>query len=107
MSATLLDDPILHRFRAALDDLYGNRLDRVVLYGSRARGDYQPDSDYDIAVFLTDITNRWRELDRLADLSDRLLRETGEFIHAVAHRAEAYAERTSLMGEIRRDGIPL
>jgi predicted nucleotidyltransferase len=43
MSTTLLDDPILHRFRAALDDLYGNRLDRVVLYGSRARGDYQPD----------------------------------------------------------------
>jgi hypothetical protein len=56
---------------------------------------------------LTGITNRWRELDRLADLSDRLLRETGEFIHAVAHRAEAYGERTSLMGEIRRDGIPL
>jgi hypothetical protein len=32
------DDPILKRFRAALDEIYGDRLERVVLYGSRARG---------------------------------------------------------------------
>jgi predicted nucleotidyltransferase len=36
MSA-VLDDPVLVRFRAALDELYGDRLDRVVLFGSRAR----------------------------------------------------------------------
>jgi predicted nucleotidyltransferase len=107
MSTTVVDDPILHRFRAALAELYGDRLDRVVLYGSRARGDHHADSDYDVAVFLTGITNRWRELDRLADLSSRFLGETGEFIHAVAHRAEAYEERTSLMREIRLDGVLL
>lgn len=48
----IADDPILTRFRAALDETYGSRLDRVVLFGSRARGDARPDSDYDIAVFL-------------------------------------------------------
>lgn len=31
------NDPILKRFRAALGEVYGNRLERVVLYGSRAR----------------------------------------------------------------------
>jgi uncharacterized protein len=31
------DDPILKRFRAALDEMYGERLERVVLFGSRAR----------------------------------------------------------------------
>jgi len=30
-------DPILARFRAALDELHGGRLERVVLFGSRAR----------------------------------------------------------------------
>jgi predicted nucleotidyltransferase len=30
-------DPILSRFRAALDTIYGDRIDRVVLFGSRAR----------------------------------------------------------------------
>src|SRR5438876_5954612 len=47
-----IDDPILKRFRAALDELYGDRLERVVLFGSRARGDARADSDYDIAIFL-------------------------------------------------------
>lgn len=32
-------DPILIRFRDALKALYGERIERMVLYGSRARGD--------------------------------------------------------------------
>lgn len=36
-------DPILSRFRAALADTYGDRLERAVLFGSRARGDAAPD----------------------------------------------------------------
>lgn len=45
-------DPVLSRFRTELAKLYGERIERVVLYGSRARGDARPDSDYDVAVFL-------------------------------------------------------
>ena len=48
-------DPIMRRFRAALDEAYGDRIERVVLFGSRARGDARPDSDYDVAVFLKDM----------------------------------------------------
>ena len=51
----IIDDPILTRFRAALDALYGSRLERVVLFGSRARGEARQDSDYDVAVFLRDL----------------------------------------------------
>jgi predicted nucleotidyltransferase len=50
MSAKPEDDPVLTRFRAAVFDIYGNRVQRIVLYGSRARGNARPDSDYDIAV---------------------------------------------------------
>jgi predicted nucleotidyltransferase len=39
------------RFRTALTEMYGDRLERVVLFSSRARGDAQPDSDYDVAIF--------------------------------------------------------
>jgi predicted nucleotidyltransferase len=102
-----VDDPVLISFRAALDALYGDRLERVVLFGSRARGDARPDSDYDVAVFLKDLTDRWRELDRLADLSTEILDETGEFIHAMPYRAGSYEERTPLMQEVRADGVDL
>jgi predicted nucleotidyltransferase len=101
------DDPILKRFRAALDEMYGERIERVVLFGSRARGDAHEDSDYDVAVFLKNLTERWPELDRLADLSTDFLDETGEFIHAMPYRAGSYEERTPLMHEIRADGIDL
>ena len=77
------DDPILRRFRAALDEMYGDRIERVVLFGSRARGDANADSDYDVAVFLRDMADRFAEMDRLADLGTDILNETGEFVHAM------------------------
>ena len=108
-----LDDPILKRFRAALDEICGDRLERVVLFGSRARGDAGEDSDYDVAVFLKDLKEddlaaRWRELDRLADLGTTILHETGELVHAMPYRAGFYNdERMPLMHEIRADGLDL
>ena len=51
MPASPAADPVLKRFRAALDALCGDRVERVVLFGSRARGDAREDSDYDVAVF--------------------------------------------------------
>ena len=62
MNKSPANDPVLIRFRAALNEAYGPRLERVVLYGSRARGDAVPDSDYDVAVFLRDMPDRAVEL---------------------------------------------
>jgi predicted nucleotidyltransferase len=99
------DDQILLRLRAALNELYGDRIERVVLFGSRARGDAHEASDYDIAVFLNDLTDRWGEFRRLADLRTEILADTGAFIEARPFRAGGYRERTPLMHEIRREGI--
>jgi uncharacterized protein len=37
MTTATLNDPILERLRAALAKIYGERLERVVLFGSRAQ----------------------------------------------------------------------
>ena len=102
-----VDDPILKRVRAALVELYGDRIERVVLFGSRARGDAGEDSDYDVAVFLRNLSDRWRELDRLADLRADFLRDSEVFIDAKPYPAGAYRDRTTLMREIRREGVDL
>jgi predicted nucleotidyltransferase len=108
MPARPADDPILKRFRAALDELYGDRAERVVLYGSRIRGDAHEDSDYDVAVFLRDMADRAAEMNRLADLSTKIIvDDDGPFIHAMPFRASSYNEPTPLMHDIRRDGIDL
>ena len=75
--------PILTRFRTALSQVYGDRLERVVLYGSRARGDHRPDSDYDI------------------------LEDTGAVISATPFPVGAYREHTGFMRELRKDGLGL
>ncbi len=75
-------DPVLKRLRAALDALYGDRIERVVLFGSRARGDAHEDSDYDVAVFLENLTDRWQEIDRIVPLVTDILYEDGAFIRA-------------------------
>jgi predicted nucleotidyltransferase len=101
------NDPILTRFCAALEQIYGARIDRVVLFGSRARGDARPDSDYDVAVFLTELPDRWKELDRLADLSISFIDNSGAFFDAKPYLASSYQDRTPLMHEIRREGLTL
>jgi predicted nucleotidyltransferase len=106
-TTTLTNARVLMRFRKALEEMYGNRLDRVVLFGSSARGDARPDSDYDVAVFLRDMADRFAEMDRLADLGTDICDETGEFVHAMPYRAGSYTKRTPLMLGIRTGGIDL
>jgi uncharacterized protein len=107
MSRELFNDPILWRIQNAVRAIYGDRIERLVLFGSRARGDAGLDSDYDVAVFLKGLSDRWREFHRLADLRAEILSETGAFLEARPFRAGSYEERTPLMHEIRRDGIDL
>ncbi len=75
MSDAATPDPVLAKLRPKLDAAYGNRLDRVVLFGSRARGDHRLDSDCDIAAFIRDPESRWDEMGRLALITTEFLLE--------------------------------
>ncbi len=104
MATPPTDDPILRRFKTELEAMYGARLERAILFGSRARGEAHAESDYDVAVFLRDMDDRWAEFDRLAKLHLTFL-DTGVFFDAKPYLAAAYDERTPLMREIRREGV--
>jgi uncharacterized protein len=100
-------DSVLNRFRAALDEAYGKRIERVVLFGSRARGNARPDSDYDVAVFLADLDNFGQEAGRIAEIETDILYDTGAIINAIPFKAGSYQERSGLMSELRREGLDL
>jgi predicted nucleotidyltransferase len=107
MPVTLKKDPILTRLRAALDETYGARLERVLLYGSRARGDHTPDSDYDVAVFIESPRSFGEEAHCLAEITTDILLDTGAVISATPFPAGAYRERTGFMHELRKDSLDL
>ena len=105
--AAVVNDPVLRLVAAALRDAYGERLERAVLFGSRARGDHRDDSDYDIAVFLHAMQSRWDEIKRLVDLRLENLGEMAAYVSLVPFPAGSYRERTPIMHEIRKDGRDL
>jgi predicted nucleotidyltransferase len=102
-----VDEPILRRLKAELERLYGDRLERVLLFGSRARGDARPDSDWDIAVFLRGYDGNREEWSRLSDLGFDLMMETGIGLSLKLFAPEELTERTLFMHNLRRDGIEL
>jgi predicted nucleotidyltransferase len=61
--------------KQALRDTYGDRLLRLILFGSQARGQAGPESDVDVAVLVDGEIEPSREIDRLgyilADLNLR------------------------------------
>ncbi|MBN8826291.1 MULTISPECIES: nucleotidyltransferase domain-containing protein [unclassified Spirosoma] len=61
--------------KQSLMELYGGRLNRIVLYGSYARGDFHAESDVDYMVVLNDEEVKPGQeirymIDRVYDLSD-------------------------------------
>jgi uncharacterized protein len=105
-TTALKHDSILLRLRAALNAAYGaQNIERVVLFGSRARGDARPDSDYDVAVFLNDPGELWDELGNLSRITTAILDDTGAVISAKPFAAGAWRELSPLMHEICDDGL--
>ncbi|MFI5013319.1 MAG: nucleotidyltransferase domain-containing protein [Hyphomicrobiales bacterium] len=98
----------LQAFRRDVERALPGKVERVVLFGSRARGDARPDSDYDVAVFVRDLEAR-RSVDHtLADAAYRHIL-AGIHIRPVAVPAN-YLEcrsRGTLAMTISRDGIPI
>jgi predicted nucleotidyltransferase len=97
-------DPVLVRFRRDINAVYGEDLDRLVLFGSRARGDWRPDSDYDIAVFLKNPVGLWDDLGKLAHITTDILYDAGVVVSAKPFAVQVYHDRSPLMRDIRTDG---
>lgn len=77
---------IARRVAADLRRLYGDRLRRVLLFGSWARGDAHPESDIDLLVVLDRVDSPWDELERMDEILDR---------HSVEHETVVSVMPTS------------
>lgn len=95
----------LHR---ELTALLGDQLDQIVLYGSRARGDARPDSDFDILIVLRDEFDYAAMIEKTSELVSRLSLDYDTVIsRAFTTRYRLDHEMSPYAMNVRREGVPL
>ena len=92
--------------KARLEALYGDRLVRVVLYGSHARGDARPDSDVDLLVVLHEPYDAYPEGKRISALRLQLSTRYGVDVSMQPYGdAEVADPGHPLMHNVAEDGV--
>ena len=99
---------IIAELRRELARLYGRRLVRLVLFGSRARGDNRPDSDIDVLVVLNGAVDAGAEIRRTSGIVGGLSLKHDVVISRKFADDESYRARNEpLLRNIWREGITL
>ncbi len=98
---------ILAELRALLEACYGERLKRLVLFGSQARGDADPESDIDVLVVLAGPVDSAEEWKRTGDtIYDLMCAHEYILISCIFMDEERFVTRNGpLLRNIRREGI--
>ena len=99
---------IVSEFRQRLQQLYGERLEQVILFGSQARGDAVEGSDIDVMIVLKGDVNVGDEISRCSEFTAELCLEHDVLIQKIFMPSERFAEGASgLLQNVRREGIPI
>ena len=97
---------ILTELRHRFEVLYGERLVRIVLFGSQARGDAESGSDIDVLVGLKGPVSPCEEIARTSEITADLSLQQNEVISCVFVSDKQFQqERSPLLINVRREGV--
>jgi uncharacterized protein len=94
----------VREFKRRAERALPGRLRKVVLYGSRARGDARRNSDWDVAIFVKGAVAA-SEAQILSHIGSDLFFDRGWNIHPIALPARREKEDSHFLRNMRRDGI--
>ncbi len=103
----LQSDPIINEFSQRLRSLLGNHLKKVILFGSRARGDNNIYSDYD---FLIVVENRNSEMkEKITDICVDLLNKYDALVSFLLYSEDEWIRKKNFpIGlNIKKEGVEL
>lgn len=100
-----ITDEVITLFSRKLKEQLGNRLIRTILFGSRAREDYHPDSDYDVLVIVDEVTPEVNQA--IDDLAGEFLYEYGKLFPVIAVSEKRFASQKydPFYMNIRKEGV--
>lgn len=102
---------IICEFTKKVREILGDRLKKIILYGSYARGDYKNNSDIDIMI-LTDLNFEEIEKcrDEISDIAFDIELDTGIIISPVIKNIDKYNERVNIVPffmNVQKEGVVL
>ena len=99
---------VLRLLRDGLAAQYGDRLARVLLYGSRARGDARPESDVDVLVVLRGEVDPVAEIRATEYLVAGLSLAHDLVLSCVFLSVDEYQDEADLfLRNVRRETLPI
>ena len=105
-AVTSRQNRIVKKCKEALASYYGTRLQRVILYGSIARGQTTPTSDIDLLVLLSPPFNYFTELRQVVEILYPIQLDSERLISAKPASVEDFeAGNISLYRNARREGV--
>ena len=100
---------ILNQFLLEISNLLGDRLKKVILFGSYARGDYQDSSDIDIMI-LTDLNDdeliEYRS--KVRDIACDIEIDNDVFISPILKNIDKYNQRIKVIPfymNVEKEGV--
>lgn len=97
---------VLSKLKKELLAIYGQNVDRIILYGSRARGDARDDSDIDILVVLNNNFIYSEMLKLSSTLTSSLSLENDVVISRAFVTKEQYEKlQIPFLMNVRREGV--
>jgi len=102
-------EQILIDLKKRLQEIAGDRIVRMVLYGSRARGDYSEGSDTDIAIIVRGLSREMKDtmLNRVADVEIEYLRSLSTLILSEEDFLLLKKRERRIAMDIDKEGVPL
>lgn len=103
-----LQDQTLLNLKSRFTDIYKDRLEGLYLFGSRARGTAEADSDIDVLVVLKGDVDSNAERRKTLDMITEISLENDVVVSCLFVDSITYAHKQGpLFRNIRREGIPL
>ncbi len=109
METKTVIDKTLSELKTRISALLGDRLEKVVLYGSRARGDYDGNSDIDVAVIVKGLDRKikLRILDEVADVELKYLTPLSTLVLDEEMYNELLRRERRIALDIMHEGVTL
>ncbi|MGQ9570295.1 MAG: nucleotidyltransferase domain-containing protein [Thermodesulfovibrionales bacterium] len=99
----------MEKLKSSLKGFLGDRLVKFVLYGSRAKGDYDQESDIDIAIVVKGLSRELKNqiLYEVAGIEFEYLTPLSTFILSEDEFEHLKRRERRIALDIEREGIPL